>query len=511
MIKKILLLSICLMLVSYPSKASTSLDISVRQYVDSNHNRQTELFIPVGESDLAFYKEKNVWKIVLPNAYSIKTNHNSLRLFGTAWKHSTVKNATVIEIPALDEIEPLIEKKHGGWAIRFGKENEQIPTFEISPNKNDIFIEIPYTSEPIFINNNNEKFTYIFPNSLSGYGIKKTYKTPFISFIPTIQGIVIDSSIPLNFEHQNGATIISGKHNLHLNEDNFDSKKTSLKTNNNFYSHLNLLQHLSIIAPAKYQAMINESLSELLAAHEMEKEALIFTRRNSPKYNELQTKQSAHLQTYEDNIKKDFESLILSNETLENKIRKLEDLQFLSRQTEIETDILKQLSTYYLENKQIKSALQTLKRLSALSDENLTSKMQQILISSLEDETLSPWERMVLFLDFKELLPSFPEGKHLLDIFISDALSLDLLDFAFYALRQEKDYHSAAVICLMNKKPALAMAVLQKAPEDEISKFLINEAHRQQKKNMPYPAQDKPIDYFSYQIIKDYLKSLPPQ
>lgn len=162
-----------------------------------------------------------------------------------------------------------------------------------------------------------------------------------------------------------------------------------------------------------------------------------------------------------------FQKIMLDIETnqvsLFDASQQLERLRFVYRHNNFEKQLLDTLSSLYYQQKDYIQALRALKRLFALTKENKISlQMKAFFKEALTADTaLSAFQRLTVFHEFKELLPSGVDGDTIVAQLVNDLIDLDLLDIAykmslslsqhyFDKIQREQSFLQTAGIALLN-------------------------------------------------------------
>ncbi len=167
-----------------------------------------------------------------------------------------------------------------------------------------------------------------------------------------------------------------------------------------------------------------------------------------------------------------------NNISFEQAIKKLENLRFSYQDQTFEEDILNTLYHLYHQNKNYINALKTYRSLFIIHpDSQKTREMINLFKEAmLNDENMPPLEKVSLFYEFKELIPSDVSGNQIMESLIDNLIDLDLLNQAFdislslarYRFKGQKQqdfYFKAALIALLNRKIDDAKNVLYNLQE----------------------------------------------
>ncbi|MFN3658952.1 MAG: tetratricopeptide repeat protein, partial [Pseudolabrys sp.] len=169
-------------------------------------------------------------------------------------------------------------------------------------------------------------------------------------------------------------------------------------------------------------------------------------------------------------------------------INALETLTAVWRGDETETEGLKLLAHLYTEESRYRDAFHVMRTaLLAHPNSDMTRKIQDEAARTFDSlflagkgDALPPIEALGLFYDFRELTPIGRRGDEMIRRLADRLVSVDLLDQAAELMQHQVDHRlqgaaraqvatRLAVIYLMNRKPARALATLQKTRASDLA------------------------------------------
>ena len=167
--------------------------------------------------------------------------------------------------------------------------------------------------------------------------------------------------------------------------------------------------------------------------------------------------------------------------------KEMDKLRMAWRGDEYEIELLKAIAEIALEAKDYSKALNYYREIVGNFRESpdilgVTKKMKDLfedIFLGTKAEDLSPIKALALYQDFKELTPGGKRGDEMIRNLSDRLVAVDLLDRAADLLENQVDYRlqglekaqvgsRLALIRLMDKKPELALAALDKSEENDI-------------------------------------------
>jgi tetratricopeptide (TPR) repeat protein len=169
-------------------------------------------------------------------------------------------------------------------------------------------------------------------------------------------------------------------------------------------------------------------------------------------------------------------------------ISALEDLTTDWRGDATEAEALKLLAHYYTEENRYRDAFHVMKTaMLAHPNSDMTRQIQDEAANTFDrlflgggDAAMPPIEALGLFYDYRELTPIGRRGDEMIRHLADRLVSVDLLDQAAELLQHQVDYRlqgaaraqvaaKLATIYLMNRKPDLALAAIQKTRVSDVA------------------------------------------
>ncbi len=182
---------------------------------------------------------------------------------------------------------------------------------------------------------------------------------------------------------------------------------------------------------------------------------------------------------------------------LKEAIKELSDLLYVWRGSSLEVDIIILLSDLYFKDQQYRYGLRVLRNGAEATKSNLAKKQMQAkmleyfkeLFLENKGRNLNTLDVLVMFDEFRDLIPINEEGNAMLRRIVVSLISVDLMDQALVLLRYQLAYRAdgverawigmqIALIQLIENKPLAAIDIINQTNHPAISSNLSNDRRR---------------------------------
>ena len=184
--------------------------------------------------------------------------------------------------------------------------------------------------------------------------------------------------------------------------------------------------------------------------------------------------------------------------TIDEAVLKLEKIRHLVTGSNQEIPFLQLLANLYNEKKEITQALQTERQLLSITQDDAILKRMQLRFEYFFMTNEDPIKRVVIYNDFKELMPTGIRAVHIKEQIIKDLISLDLLDKAYdlaFESAQTTFEKKQQELALYTYLIAVVLSDVQK--QSEAKAYLPDDWQKQ-----PVPTDMPEILLWTYKRIK---------